>query len=42
MSNFFFRPVPVRPDPEIRFFGFLSMAAPIRVGHTKKFIKHKL
>ena len=23
-------------------FGFPSMAAPIRVGHTKKFIKHKL
>ena len=23
-------------------FGFLSMVAPIRVGHTKKFIKHQM
>ena len=25
ISNFFFRPVPVHPDPEIRFFGFRSV-----------------
>ena len=37
-----FRPIPVHPDLEIRFFGFLNMAAPIRVGHTKKIIKDKL
>ena len=35
ISNFF-RPVPVHPDPEIRFSGFFSMPAPLRVGHTKK------